>query len=122
MALPHANMSVLIVDDDPTCRSLSAIFLRQFGIRDITMAENGAEAVLSCRLGITYDIIVMDFSMPLMNGVEATKALRDMGVESKIYAVSADNDDALIESFREAGANKFFNKPLNLDKVASFFV
>lgn len=78
MALPHANMSVLIVDDDPTCRSLSAIFLRQFGIRDITMAENGAEAVLSCRLGITYDIIVMDFSMPLMNGVEVGNLIKNI--------------------------------------------
>lgn len=51
---------------------------------------------------------------------QATKALRDMGVDTKILAVSACDDIAVKELFIEAGVNDFLAKPLTLDKLASF--
>ena len=78
----------------------------------IEFAYNGKEAVEKA-VTQKFDMIFMDIRMPVMNGFEATKRLREKGIESAIYVVTA---DVIRETLREAldcGANGVVQKPIN---------
>ncbi|XP_074377456.1 two-component response regulator 24-like [Apium graveolens] len=114
------DAKALIVDDDSMAHTLHKHLLSRFGFKTFT-AENGKQAIELFRSGEHFDLITMDFQMPVMDGIEATKTLRDMGVDSKILGVSASDKSAVMELFIEAGVDHFFTKPLTLDKLARFF-
>ncbi|KAK9664400.1 hypothetical protein RND81_14G039000 [Saponaria officinalis] len=103
--------SALIVDDSAIIRSVGQQMLEKHGFKTIT-AENGKEAVDFFVAGNSCDIIVMDMEMPIMDGIQATKELRAMGVKSLIFGATASNSKADIEAFIEAGLDEFIEKPL----------
>ncbi|KAK1400659.1 Hybrid signal transduction histidine kinase I [Heracleum sosnowskyi] len=111
--------NALIVDDDSMMHFIHKFLLSRFGFK-IFVAENGKQAVELFQAGQHFDVVTMDFQMPVMNGVQAIKKLRDMGVDSKILGVSACDEATVKELFLEAGANDFVTKPLTHDKLASF--
>lgn len=69
---------VLVVDDHPTNRKLMQAIVEEMGWR-CTAAESGAEALTACRGGDVFDLILMDYRMPGMDGCETTKAIRALG-------------------------------------------
>ncbi|KAL5712880.1 hypothetical protein ACHQM5_015004 [Ranunculus cassubicifolius] len=100
--------------------------LRQIHCRELTKlgvisreAENGREAVELCRSGETFDLIFMDSEMPFMNGLEATRVLREMKVSSKIVGVTAQSREWEIKEFMEAGLDYYLEKPLTKHKIVS---
>ena len=116
---------VLIVDDSNVTRKLlSRAFERANFIVD--SAENGAEGVEKLKLAI-YDIAFMDIDMPVMNGFEATKKLREWedamrpGVRQPICALTAAHVDDFERSelmkFKEAGLDVFESKPCNIPRL-----
>ncbi|KAK1400658.1 Hybrid signal transduction histidine kinase I [Heracleum sosnowskyi] len=111
--------NALIVDDDSMMHFIHKFLLSRFGFK-IFVAENGKQAVELFQSGQHFDVVTMDFQMPVMDGVQAIKKLRDMGVDSKILGVSACDEATVKELFLEAGANDFVTKPLTHDKLASF--
>ncbi|KAK1401486.1 Two-component response regulator ARR22 [Heracleum sosnowskyi] len=112
----NADKVALIVDDDSFIRIYNTAVLRQFGFKNFT-AENRKQAVLQS--GAHFDLITMDFQMTIMDGIEATKTLRDVEVDCMILAVTGSNKLTVKERFIEAGVDHFFTKPLNAEKVAS---
>ncbi|WZZ63221.1 hypothetical protein YC2023_063328 [Brassica napus] len=72
------KLCVLVVDDDRSCRSLYMGFIQMRGAFPY-MAENGEEAVNLYRDGQTFNLILMDNEMPVMDGASATKELRPRG-------------------------------------------
>ncbi|PPD94472.1 hypothetical protein GOBAR_DD08510 [Gossypium barbadense] len=82
------NLSALVVDDSPLLRLLHDIHLKKYGLK-VQVAENGKVAVDLFHLGASFDLVLMDKEMPVMNGVEATKELRAMGVTSMIVGVTS---------------------------------
>jgi CheY-like chemotaxis protein len=82
---------VLIVEDVAMCRKIHKKYLTPF-CAEIAEATNGQEAVnyveAAMRCGQVIDGILMDSSMPYMNGTTATRLIRDMGYKGKIFGVT----------------------------------
>ncbi|OIW05077.1 hypothetical protein TanjilG_06213 [Lupinus angustifolius] len=113
---PH-QLTALIVDDDMMIRMIHRKMLSNIGVRNQAV-QNGKEAIDLHHSGKSFDLILMDKDMPVMNGVEATKKLRSMGIHSMIAGVSSSVEQHIPE-FIEAGLDTYLEKPLNTDKLTS---
>lgn len=103
----------LIVDDIEINREVLKAMLDKFGSQ-IDHAANGLEAVNACQEN-KYDLIFMDCHMPVMNGLDAAKVIRNLGgIYSKvpIIAVTADVTTECNQDCLAAGMNRFVNKPM----------
>ena len=88
-----APVSVLIVDDDPSIRTLFEVALSvEDGIGEVRVAANGLDAVQVCR-EMEPDVIVLDYQMPLMDGRDAALHIRDVCPTASIVAFSGIIDD-----------------------------
>ncbi|KAF5749282.1 two-component response regulator ARR22 [Tripterygium wilfordii] len=110
------NLSVLVVDDDAVIRKIHSMLLENLGV-EVQVALNGQQAVELHRLGSSFDIVLIDMEMPVMNGPDATKELRKMGVDCLIVGVTSHALSFEKEAFIEAGVNFCFAKPLNVQKL-----
>jgi CheY-like chemotaxis protein len=107
------SVSVLVVDDNSINLTVALGFLSTHSIFPDT-AMNGFEAIEKVKAK-SYDLVFMDHMMPGMDGVEATKRIREMGGGFKtlpIVALSANAVSGAYETFMEAGMNDFISKPI----------
>ena len=112
---PH-ELSVLVVDDDPIACEHARLVLEKAGIA-AEVAASGAEAVEMVKLRqarrAPYNLILMDWQMPEMDGVEATRQIRAVsGDDSAIIILTAYRWDDILEEAVEAGVDSFVSKPL----------
>ncbi len=111
------ELKIIFADDLAINRDL---FLKQLkGVSDkiqIDLASDGNELVQKV-LNKDYDIVVTDVQMPKMNGVEATKLIRESNKEIKIIGLSANIRKKDIDLFLEAGMNDYISKPYNLEEL-----
>ena len=73
-------ISVLLVDDEPALLDITQIFLEKDGKMSVTLAESAKDALAMLGAG-TFDIIISDYEMPQMNGIEFLKAVKAQGLE-----------------------------------------
>lgn len=108
---------IMIVDDSLRARhALKALMSQQMGIETITEASNGQEAIQNIKRQ-TPDIVFMDICMPVMDGLEATKAVKTGWPQVKVVILTIYPDyqkDAL-----SAGADAFLIKGFTLDELTS---
>jgi two-component system, cell cycle response regulator DivK len=106
-------MRILIAEDHPDNRELLSRRLLRKGY-EIHLAENGAEAVEKAK-ACAPDLILMDISMPVMSGIEATRALRRTpeGRRMKIVALTAHAMESARRECLEAGCDDFATKPVD---------
>lgn len=109
------GLSVLVVDDTETNRFLADVYFSSSGA-DLRFAEDGAEAV-AMAIDQPADVILMDISMPVMNGYEATAAIREQEHSlgrspAQILALTAHVLEEERQSCLKAGMNDFLTKPL----------
>ncbi|MCP4600938.1 MAG: response regulator [Proteobacteria bacterium] len=119
------EFQVLLVEDYTTNQLVAMRYLKQAGYR-VDLAENGRQAVEACKKK-RYDVILMDIQMPVMDGYEATKAIRDLEIELNItgdeknpdrleripiLAMTAHAIDGYKERCLEAGMDDYITKPL----------
>ncbi|KAJ4762529.1 response regulator 24 [Rhynchospora pubera] len=107
-------VKVLIVDDDNFTRRIYKTMLFRFCF-EITEVEDGKNAIQQFVDGNEYDLVLMDKHMPNMDGVEATRTLRGMGIPVKIVAIT--DDASSKDTFMDAGADKFLLKPLTFSML-----
>ncbi|MDR2175281.1 MAG: response regulator, partial [Synergistaceae bacterium] len=112
---------VLLAEDVEINREIVLTLLEPTGL-SIDCAENGAEAVrLYSEESGRYDMIFMDVQMPEMDGYEATRRIRALGVpgakEVPIVAMTANVFREDVEKCLEAGMNDHVGKPLDFDEV-----
>jgi signal transduction histidine kinase len=117
-ATPDAGLHVLIVDDNQTNRMVAAMLCDMFGCTSEEVADGrtAVEAALSGR----FDVVLMDVKMPGMDGVEATRRIRDgagPGGCAPIIAVTANADPADAAFYRSCGMNGVVEKPLKPDRL-----
>lgn len=106
---------ILVVDDSPDNVDVMAYFLDSFKF-EIDIAVNGSEAITKVASNATeYDLILMDMQMPIMDGYQATKLLRQRGYKSPIMAVTAHIDDDNRKKCYEVGCDSYLSKPFNQD-------
>ncbi|KAL2567164.1 hypothetical protein AAZV13_19G210400 [Glycine max] len=113
----ETKISALIVDDDAIIRKIHKTMLERLFNIEAKTVRDGKEAVDLCRSGENFDIIFMDKEMPIMDGHEATKHLRAMGVKSIIVGITTRADGKDKEEFLASGSNHCFEKPLDQAKV-----
>lgn len=105
-------MNVLTVDDSRASRLVIGRFLTDLGFR-VTEAEDGNEGLRHLRGGGKFDVILVDWEMPGMSGVEFIRAVRSEAatMDTPIIMISTLNSsDRLVEAL-EAGANEYIMKP-----------
>ena len=107
-------IKILLVEDIEVNREIASMMLQQFGFT-IETAENGREAVE--KSAGNYDLILMDVQMPIMNGYEATQAIRKAGNAVPIIAMTANAMPEDIKKAREAGMNGHIAKPLEVQNM-----
>ena len=110
------EMTVLIVDDDPVAREHARLVLEKAGIAS-EIAGSGEEAVRMVQLRHArrepYNLILVDWKMPDMDGVETTRRIREIvGNESAIIILTAYKWDDVLDEAVQAGVDSFIAKPL----------
>jgi two-component system chemotaxis response regulator CheY/two-component system phosphate regulon response regulator PhoB len=110
----------VIVEDSPQMRELIRMVLGSFGASEIVEAPNGAEALASLRQG-GADIVIMDWKMDTMDGLECTRRIRagGEGVDARLPIVlltGCTGDDAR-ETAYAAGVDLYMEKPISLKKL-----
>ncbi|XBH72560.1 two-component response regulator ORR41-like [Aegilops tauschii subsp. strangulata] len=121
--MDRRRIRVLLVEDEEIHRVVARAVLRAAGV-EADEAENGAEAVRRVRERVggagagAYDLILTDKQMPIMDGHEATRQIRAMGVTTTIVAVSSDSLPSDVQAFIAAGADDFTPKPLTKEKLS----
>lgn len=98
--------TVLVADDDEMVRKFLFDVLRLYGF-DVQAANDGVSA-LDLLKASDFDIVITDYAMPGMNGIELTKIMRSQCPHSLIIGISADCDERV---FLDAGADAFLHKP-----------
>ena len=110
------EMNVLIIDDDPIACDHAKMILEKMGVAAETVM-NGKDAVEMVKLRHArrepYNLIIVDWQMPEMNGIETTKEIRKViGNETAIIILTAYNWDDIMEDALKAGVDSFIAKPL----------
>ena len=119
-ALPLQGLRVLLAEDNPVNQSLAVRLLDKLGMQT-TVANNGQKALQEW-VQQSYDLILMDIMMPEMDGVEATRTIRQWEVREgrapiPIIAMTANFSKADQETYTEAGMNGCVAKPANLERL-----
>jgi len=107
---------ILVVEDDFANQQVSLLFLQKFGY-DVEVAENGANAVELAERN-SYQLILMDCQMPILNGFEATKKIRStpgINQTTPIVALTANLVDGIHQQCIDSGMNDVLNKPIKMD-------
>ncbi|HEX7035005.1 MAG TPA: ATP-binding protein [Pseudomonadales bacterium] len=106
---------ILVAEDNPINQQLALEFLQRAGAR-VDIAENGREAV-DRATAKSYDALLMDIHMPLLDGLEATRILREQGLTLPIVAVSADALTTRRSAAFDAGCDAYVTKPIDFDEL-----
>ncbi|MED6109984.1 hypothetical protein PIB30_038698 [Stylosanthes scabra] len=113
------QLTALVVGDDRMLRIIHGKMLNSVGVKN-QVVQNGKEAIHLHLSAQTFDLILIDMDMPIMNGIQAIKELRSLGICSIIVGVSARCMESHIQEFMEARLDDYFEKPLNIAKLTSF--
>ncbi|MBI5118471.1 response regulator [Candidatus Poribacteria bacterium] len=111
-------MKVLVVDDSAVMRKVIIGALSQAGFNDICQAADGQEAVTKVMAG-DYGIVLMDWNMPNMSGLDALKAIRTNKSKVPIIMVTTEAEKSRIIDALKAGANNYIIKPFKPETIAS---
>ena len=120
------QLEVLLVEDNPVNQELAERLLKKRGY-SVTLANNGAEAV-SCFEKSHFDLILMDMQMPVMDGIEATEAIRSREMRRSwvvseqfhqicIIAMTANAMEGDRDRCLQAGMNDYVSKPVKTDEL-----
>jgi two-component system chemotaxis response regulator CheY len=111
--------SCLIVDDSKVIRKVARHILETLDF-SVDEAEDGRQALDRCEASLP-DVILLDWNMPVMSGMEFLRALRqaDILVQPKVVFCTTENDIAHIRAAIDAGADEYVMKPFDRDTLQS---
>ncbi|MGK0237653.1 MAG: signal transduction histidine kinase/CheY-like chemotaxis protein, partial [Candidatus Pelagisphaera sp.] len=112
------DIRILVTDDNPVNIKVAMFLLKKLGYK-ADRASNGLEAVRAHRKN-PYDILLMDVQMPVMDGIEATKEIRDDSSDEKqpsIIAMTAGVTEIDRNKCQESGMDGFICKPMKIDDL-----
>ena len=107
---------ILIVDDSRTSRKMLRNILASNGHEIIDEAVNGQEGVQKFQ-ALKPDVVTLDITMPVVDGVEALKMIKALDPESKVVMVTAAGQKNKMIECIKAGANEFLTKPFEQQEI-----
>ncbi len=116
--MSNNSIKIMLVDDHSVVRSGLGAFLQVFDDFELVgEASNGKEAVEAC--GACHpDVVLMDLVMPVMDGAQATKEIREHFPEIQVIVLTSFKEDNLIEGALQAGAIGYLLKNVSADELA----
>ncbi len=114
---PNRRLQILLAEDNPLNQRLAVLLLERWG-HDVVLAQDGTEAV-SLFGQRDWDLVLMDMQMPNMDGLAATRAIREAETEGRrtpIVAMTANAMTADRELCQEAGMDDFLSKPFEIER------
>lgn len=107
---------ILVADDTPTNYLLIETALRKYNV-ELLWAKNGMEAVEICRNNSDIDLVLMDIRMPIMDGYESSRLIREFRPELPIiaqtsYAMQGDREQSIT-----SGCSDYLAKPISLSEL-----
>ena len=118
-AMPRQPMQrrghVLLVEDNAVNRQVAQSLLEKIGMT-VRLAENGLEALDALRVS-TFDLVLMDMQMPVMDGLTATQKIREEGIHTRIVGLTANAFASDREACLAAGMDDFVTKPVTRAKL-----
>lgn len=106
-------MKVLIVDDSQIMRKIITGVLKKLKVNDIIEAVNGQEAVTKVGENDDIGLVLMDWNMPTMNGLDAVKKIRASGNKVPIVMCTTEAEKERVLEAVKAGSNDYLVKPFN---------
>jgi CheY-like chemotaxis protein len=115
-------MRIVIVDDIFINRLLIVEIVKSLG-HIIIEAENGHQAIEALKKDPDVDMVLMDIEMPVMNGIEATRYIRESmpsPINSiPVIALTAHNPKLFFEDYKDVGFNQLLTKPYSIEKIVT---
>ena len=116
-----ANMNILVAEDNAVNGRVIRMQLKKLGLESVDVAENGEAAVAAFRSG-SYGLVFMDKQMPVMDGTEAARAIREFERDEMrravpIVALTGESTESEREACFAAGMNDFLSKPINVETL-----
>ncbi len=108
---PTNNTRILLTEDDPINQEVATTMLESMGY-EVIVANNGADAVDTILQDDNIDLILMDCQMPVMDGFNATRAIRDKKVKTPIIALTANAMQGDRDLCLDAGMDDYLTKPI----------
>ncbi len=118
MILEEHQMKVLIVDDSAVMRKVLRDALMKSDITDVGEASDGEEAVRAV-MENAYDLVLMDWNMPKLSGIEAVLKIRRRGISVPIIMISTESEKSRVLEALKAGANNYIVKPFTPEIIAA---
>lgn len=117
LTLPHGNESILIVDDEDTILDIATTILTRFGYQTLT-SPSGEEALeLFRKMEKKIDLVLLDLSLPGMDGYECLEAMAQLRPTAKIIITSGYATDNSQRDAVNAGAAGFLPKPFQMNSL-----
>lgn len=107
---------VLVAEDDPLVRVALGELLEGEGFEVVGLASNGAEAVALTEHA-EPEVVISDVSMPVMNGLEATRSIKRRFPDVEVVILSASGDPDDVTEAHEAGVYRFLNKGSTFEQI-----
>ena len=109
-------LRVLVVDDSPIITRKICMMMDQIGYRVVMTATNGKEAIAAYKECLP-DVVTMDITMPLIDGIEATRIIRRAHPDANIVMVTSHGQEKMVLDALKAGAKGYVLKPFQPQKV-----
>lgn len=111
------NFTTLVAEDDPlNYKYIQLLLSRRTGI-NIIWAKDGLDAVRVCETNKDIDLVLLDLQLPGLDGIKSLKKIREHNAYLPVIIQTANTWNNEENECFDAGADGFFNKPLNIDEL-----
>ncbi|PSU82489.1 hybrid sensor histidine kinase/response regulator [Photobacterium phosphoreum] len=114
---PTISLNILLAEDSPTNQLVAKLMLERRGHK-VTISNHGEEAISKLlQRHESFDLVLMDISMPVLDGLEATKYIRKLNIDTPIVALTANAMQSDQFLYNQAGMNGFLAKPIRPEEL-----
>lgn len=120
-----SGLRILFVDDAVDMHMLFRVMMKKYPF-EIDFCENGSEGLLKFKEN-DYDLVLMDVNMPVMDGKEAIKLMREYEINSgskkvESWAITANNSPSEVDELLQCGFSDYMGKPLKKERIIEFLI
>ena len=114
-------LNIMVVDDSSIIRKTLTIKLENLGHNVVAQAKSGKEAIELYKIHMP-DLVTMDITMPIMNGIESLKRIKSKFKDAKIIMVTSHGEEKLVMDAISSGARGYVLKPITEEKITEAII